>query len=274
MLNCQVLIFNVDGTDVASGVVFRNQFHLNPLSSADMFVPCGGRPESVDLTNVHYLFKEDGTPRFKYIVEGANLFITQDARIKLEKSGVILFKDASANKGGVTSSSCEVLAALALNEEEFAEHMQVKNGVVPKFYDQYVKGVQRILEKNAELEFECLWKEWQATKKPISVLSDELSYAIVSLNEELQTTSLWENLPLRRAVMEEAFPDELVKEIGVEKLMERVPIPYIQAIFGSYLASRFVYSYGINPTQFAFFEFMAPYFAKVAKAETAAKVKK
>jgi hypothetical protein len=42
------------------------------------------------------------------IVEGANLFLTQDARLQLEKAGVILYKDSTANKGGVTSSSLEV----------------------------------------------------------------------------------------------------------------------------------------------------------------------
>ena len=45
------------------------------------------------------MFDEEGKPKFKYIVEGANLFFTQDARLQLEKAGVILFKDASANKG-------------------------------------------------------------------------------------------------------------------------------------------------------------------------------
>jgi len=34
-----------------------------------------------------------------------------------------MFKDASANKGGVTSSSLEVLAALSLSEQEFAKNM-------------------------------------------------------------------------------------------------------------------------------------------------------
>jgi glutamate dehydrogenase len=41
----------------------------------------------------------DGKPRYKYIVEGANLFFTQQARLYLEKRKVILFKDSSANKG-------------------------------------------------------------------------------------------------------------------------------------------------------------------------------
>ena len=38
----------------------------------------------------------------------------------LEAAGVIfLFKDASANKGGVTSSSLEVMAAIVLDDVEF-----------------------------------------------------------------------------------------------------------------------------------------------------------
>lgn len=40
-------------------------------------------------------------------------------RKKLEDSGVILFKDASTNKGGVTSSSYEVQAAMSFKDEEF-----------------------------------------------------------------------------------------------------------------------------------------------------------
>lgn len=65
------------------------------------------------------MFKKDGTPRFKYIVEGANLFCSEGARKKLEDSGVVLFKDASTNKGGVTSSSYEVQAAMSFKDEEF-----------------------------------------------------------------------------------------------------------------------------------------------------------
>ena len=42
-----------DGTVVDSGMKFRNSFHLNPSVKADYFVPCGGRPESVNLENVH-----------------------------------------------------------------------------------------------------------------------------------------------------------------------------------------------------------------------------
>jgi glutamate dehydrogenase len=44
---------------------------------------------------------------------------------------------------------------------------------------------------------------------------------------------------------------------------KQVPDNYIRAIFGSYLASRFVYSYGINASQFAFFDFMNKRMAKL-----------
>lgn len=252
-----------NGTIVDNGLKYRNEFHLDPLSTADVFVPCGGRPEAVDLNNFTSLLNADGSPRFKYVVEGANLFFTQEARLRLEKSGVIIFKDASANKGGVTSSSLEVLAALAFTDEEFQEQMMVKGSVAPAFYSEYVKAVHAIIEKNAELEFEALWREAERTKKPRSILSDELSFAIVRLNRELQNTTLWDNVPLRRIVLNEAFPRILLDKIGLDALLKRVPESYVKAIFGSYLASRFVYKYGTEPSQFAFFEFMAPYFAKI-----------
>ena len=53
---------------------------MNPDACADFFVPCGGRPESVNLQNVHKMYNSNGTPKFKYIVEGANLFISEGAR--------------------------------------------------------------------------------------------------------------------------------------------------------------------------------------------------
>lgn len=233
------------------------------LVPAELFVPCGGRPEAVDLSNVNLLLDKNGKPRFKYIVEGANLFFTQEARVRLEQAGAIIFKDASANKGGVTSSSLEVLAALALTDEEFEKNMQVHDNIIPAFYNEYIKEVHRVIEKNAELEFECIWREHRRTGKPRSIISDELSLAIVDLNENMQQSSLWSNEPLRRTVLRDAFPQLLLDRLGLDTLLERVPEPYVRAIFGSYLASKFVYKYGTNPSQFAFFEFMSPFFSKI-----------
>lgn len=203
-------------------------------------MPCGGRPEAVDLQNVDHLINADGQPKFKYIVEGANLFFTQEARLRLEQAGAIIFKDASANKGGVTSSSMEVLAALSFNDEEFHEHMMVTDpNNVPEFYTEYIRTVHNIIERNSELEFECIWRESVRTGKPKAILSDLLSYSIIKLNEELQFTSLWDNVPLRMIVLKEAFPKILLDKLGLETLLKRIPDTYVKAIFGSYLASRF-----------------------------------
>lgn len=262
-----------NGDVVEDGASFRNGFHLNPLAAADLFVPCGGRPESINVNNVTKLVDREGHARFKYIVEGANLFITQEARLRLEKAGAIIIKDATANKGGVTSSSLEVLAALAFGHDDagFQADMQVlkdaKSGqvVTPEFYSAYVKQVQAIIEENARMEFECIWREHKRTKSSRSLISDELSFAIVRLNAELQQTTLWDNLPLRKLVLLETLPKLLVEKMGLETLVKRVPENYMRAIFGSYLASRFVYKYGTQPSQFAFFEFMAPRFAQLER---------
>ncbi|GAA5866944.1 hypothetical protein JCM8547_003925 [Rhodosporidiobolus lusitaniae] len=84
-------------------------------------------PESINLSNVSKLWDSEGVPFFKYIVEGANLFLSPQARLQLEKKGVILYRNASANKDGVTSSSLEVLAGSAMNDEEFIELMTLKS---------------------------------------------------------------------------------------------------------------------------------------------------
>merc|ERR550532_3781058 len=113
-----------DGTEYRNGAELRDTFHLSKYATADLFVPCGGRPNSVTTENVKCLFHPDtGKPKFKWIVEGANLFMSNGARAVLEKAGVHLFKDASTNKGGVTSSSLEVLSALALPDKDHSQLM-------------------------------------------------------------------------------------------------------------------------------------------------------
>jgi glutamate dehydrogenase len=214
------------GDLVYNGTTFRNTFHLRSDIQYDTFVPCGGRPESIDLSSANKLIV-DGKCTIPYLVEGANLFITQDAKLRLEKAGCILYKDASANKGGVTSSSLEVLASLSFDDESFVKHMCVDaDGVAPEFYNQYVAGVQKIIQNNARLEFEAIWREHQATGQPRSILSDTLSNAITKLDEELQNTDLWNNIAFRHSVLSEALPPLLLQQIGLEKIIERVSLPF------------------------------------------------
>jgi glutamate dehydrogenase len=251
------------GEVVNNGTAFRNTYHLRDSGLTDMFVPCGGRPESIDLVSVSKLIKQ-GKATIPYIVEGANLFITQDAKLRLEEAGCIVYKDASANKGGVTSSSLEVLASLSFDDEGFVKHMcHDAHGNAPEFYKAYVKAVQEKIQENARLEFEAIWREHEQTGVPRSILSDKLSQAITSLDEQLQHSDLWENETVRRAVLADALPNLLIEQIGLDTIIQRVPDPYLRAIFGSYLASRFVYEFGSSPNQFAFYDFMSKRMARI-----------
>eukprot|EP01100_Stratorugosa_tubuloviscum_P012936 TRINITY_DN628_c1_g3_i1.p1 TRINITY_DN628_c1_g3~~TRINITY_DN628_c1_g3_i1.p1 ORF type:complete len:1261 (-),score=653.88 TRINITY_DN628_c1_g3_i1:144-3926(-) len=249
-----------NGEIVDSGLTFRNEFHLNPILTADLFVPCGGRPEAINLTNVQRMFNKDGTPRFKYVVEGANLFLTQDARLVLERAGVIVFKDASTNKGGVTSSSFEVLAALAMSDAEHSLHMQVKENVpIPQFYKDYVQEIQRRIEDNAALEFECIWSEHERSAIPRAVITDKLSNKINQLTDAIQQSSLWSNTELRRKVLSEALPKLLLDQLGLETILKRIPESYAKSLFSTYLASRYVYQMGLSAHELVFFNFMQKY---------------
>ncbi|KAI5928811.1 NAD-specific glutamate dehydrogenase-like protein [Camillea tinctor] len=252
-----------NGEVVGNGTAFRNFFHLRDSGLTDCFVPCGGRPESIDLSSVGRLIK-DGKSVIPYIVEGANLFITQDAKLRLEEAGCVLFKDASANKGGVTSSSLEVLASLSFDDQGFAENMcHDSRGQAPEFYKAYVKQVQATIQENARLEFEAIWREHENTGVPRSVLSDTLSNAITTLDEELQKSDLWKDEKIRKSVLADALPKLLLDKLGLETIISRVPDSYLRAIFGSYLASRFVYEFGSSPSQFAFYDFMSKRMAQI-----------
>ncbi|MCU0644640.1 MAG: NAD-glutamate dehydrogenase [bacterium] len=245
-----------DGTIVESGLAFRNTFHLHPMLKADLFVPCGGRPNSITIQNWKQLLDDNGVPRFKYIVEGANLFLTQQARLALEAKGVVIFKDASANKGGVTSSSLEVLASLALTDAEYEKHLCVFDGKVPEFRNQYVNDVVNTVRENARLEFEVLWNENKKSKTPLSILTDQLSDRINKVTDSIHDSDLWKDVALFKAVIENHCPPSLVKLVGIENILQRVPKNYLQAIVSSWLASHFIYEFGLDADEIDFHAFL------------------
>ena len=248
-----------DGEVVESGLLFRNEFHLRAELEADLFVPCGGRPGSVNINNVDKMFKKDGTPRFRFICEGANLFITRDARRVLEDAGVILMKDATCNKGGVTSSSLEVLASLAMTAEQHQDLMCVRpDGAVPDFYKDYVKAVQNVIEENARMEFEACWRERESGNyKYMIEITDLLSKKINSVNDQLQASSLLrENDALRRSILRRALPPSLLEHVTMDEVLERVPDAYLQAICGAHFASHYVYRYGLDGSEVQVLDFV------------------
>ena len=245
-----------DGEKVESGLNFRNTFHLHPKFAADLFIPCGGRPSSININNWQSYLDGKGNPRIKVIAEGANLFITQQARLRLEERGVILYKDASANKGGVTSSSLEVLASLALTDEEYENLMCIKKGAVTAFRRKYVSQILEIIRENARLEFDIIWKENEAKKIPRAVLTDLISEKINLIKDAVGKSDLVSYRALFKKVTECCIPRVLVEEIGFAKIIKRVPMAYLKALFASELASRYVYQYGLDANEINFYEFL------------------
>ncbi len=245
-----------NGTYIVSGLEFRNSFHLDKRFKADLFVPCGGRPSSININNWKKFIDENGKPRFKIISEGANLFITQDARLRLEENGVIIYKDASANKGGVTSSSMEVFASLALSDEEHDKWMCVHNDMVPPFREQYIKQILRIIEENASLEFDLIKKAHKKNNIPRPILTEMVSDKINKVTDAVYSSVLYKNEEFFKDVLKRCCPDVLIKQVGFDAVMERVPVLYLRAIFASRLASRYVYTFGLEANEIDFHNYV------------------
>jgi glutamate dehydrogenase len=131
--------------DTEAGTKARNTMHNRLVT--DAFVPCGGRPGTIDSTNYKQFLQTDGSPSSKLIVEGANLFITTEARQALfDEAGVVIVKDSSANKGGVITSSYEICAAMLCTEEEFFDNKtQIVSEVLDKLRKKnWIMGHSRI----------------------------------------------------------------------------------------------------------------------------------
>lgn len=220
--------------DTEEGVKARNSMH-NRLE-ADAFVPCGGRPNTIDITNYKQFLKADGTPSSKLIVEGANLFVTAEARRALyDEAGVMIVKDSSANKGGVITSSYEICAAMLASEEEFFEHKEA-----------IVQEVLAKVRSLARLEAELLFREAETygTRLPetsqiisnaINTATDALTAALENLSED-ECDQL---LPLFRSHL-----PQTLAELSFEHVRSRVPDQYIKNAISSTLASKMVYKEG------------------------------
>ena len=135
----------------------------------DLFIPAGGRPETINENNVESYFNKEGIASSRVIVEGANSFITPAARHTLQQKGVIIMRDASANKCGVISSSYEIIANLVFTDKEFLDNK-----------DEYVNDVIDILNEMAEVEARAVIRKYRELDgcKTYTEISGELSQEI------------------------------------------------------------------------------------------------
>lgn len=201
----------------------------------DLFIPAGGRPETIDQGNWERFFLPDGTPSARVIVEGANSFITPEARVQLQKKGVIIMRDASANKCGVISSSYEIIGNLLLTESEFLAHKE-----------RYVHDVLEILEKRAEDEARLILKRRRETPGLLCTeISDALSAEInghyARLFKFFQGRPELCRQPLFRRAILAHLPRILREEPGYRRRLGKLPPKYLFAILAAEIGSSLVY---------------------------------
>ena len=69
-----------------------------------------------------------------------------------------------------------------------------------------------------------------------SDLSDIVSNKINHLSSAISTSDLWNNSQLRKIILSEACPKQLLNLLGLETILSRIPESYGRAMFGCYLA--------------------------------------
>lgn len=206
---------------------------------ADLFLPCGGRPETIDETNWNKLFAKDGTSTAHVIVEGANSFITPGARREIQKRGVVVLRDASANKCGVIASSYEIIANLLLTEREFFNNK-----------DAYVNSVMKILDRRAEEEANLIFERFrqQGGKELYTEISNQISREINNHYSRLialfrDRPELMEQRAFRKILLNH-LPRFISKNQRFRGRVKKLPQKVKTAILASEIASSIVYQGG------------------------------
>jgi glutamate dehydrogenase len=207
--------------------------------SGDLFLPCGGRPETIDQNNWQRLFGSTGKPSTRVILEGANSYITPEARREIQKRGVIVLRDASANKCGVISSSYEIIANLLMTEKEFLSHKEA-----------YVADVLEILDKRAEEEANLIFKRHRESDgmlmyTDISIaLASEINEHYANLFDYFRDRPELSDQPLLRKVLLNHLPNFIRNNPRYRDRIKNLPPKIKYAILASEIASSIVYHGG------------------------------
>lgn len=225
--------------DTAENIRTRNSLHF--AVPADVFIPAGGRPYTVNDKNWGQFFDQDGRPTVRAIVEGANIFFTAEAREQLQKKGILDIKDSSANKCGVICSSYEIIASLVLSPEEF---LAIK--------DIYVGQVLEILRQKADQEAKLLFQEYSllggrkslvdlsmAISRQINEITDVILTSFSAREDQILDDELFQQLVYRHC------PPVLVEKYK-DRILKRLPRPHQIAILSAYIASYIVYREGLD----------------------------
>lgn len=203
-------------------------------AKADVFITGGGRPRTLNENNYRDFLDETGKPTSKAIVEGGNLYLSPGARRALEKLGVIIIKDSSANKGGVICSSFEVLAGLVLSEEEFIKNKSV-----------IVEEILATIESRCRDEAQTLLSSHgQKLLTEVSeLISQQINHYTDELLHYLATQTTIEG-PLTQCLLNYCLP--LLRTKYADRILKEVPELHKKAIIACFLSQRLVYRKGLE----------------------------
>lgn len=216
--------------------LFRSNVHQ---TKTDIFIPGGGRPRTLNENNYKDYLDDMGKPTSRAIVEGANLYLTPAARRALEKLGVLIIKDSSANKGGVICSSFEVLTGLILSDEEF---IKMKAELMPEILaairDRAQSEGQLMLTTHAETgAYLTDISEWVSEK------INTYKYQLLDYLEGVLLSSDPRN-PLIRCLLNYCPP--LLRTNYQDRIISAIPDIHKKAIIATYISSKIVYSRGLS----------------------------
>lgn len=216
--------------------LYRSNVHQ---TKTHVFIPAGGRPRTLSEQNYKDYLDESGKPTSLAIVEGANLYLTPGARRALEQLGVLIIKDSSANKGGVITSSYEILSNFVLTEEQF---IREKKNLMPE--------ILAIIRKRAQDEARLLLLTHAETGGFLTDISDQISAKInlykYQILDYLVSSPLTKSLKdsLVEALM--VYCPPLLRGQYAEQIVSKVPDIHKKAIIATYIASKTIYTRGVD----------------------------
>ena len=216
------------------GAELRNTMHNRLVS--DAFVPAGGRPATLHGGNWQQFLTAEGAGSSPLIVEGANLFLTEEARHHLSAAGVSIIKDSSANKCGVICSSFEVLASMLLSEREFLDHKS-------EFVAEVLERLRALARSEAQLLFREHKRRPDLSLPSLSVRLSQVMLRTAEAVAEASVDPLTDASGGTREVLQSYLPPILLRLAG-ERLTQ-VPVDYRQRIVACTLAGKIVYREGI-----------------------------
>lgn len=229
----------VIAADKPENVRIRNELHNT--AKADVFIPAGGRPDTINMENWENFLDKEGQPSSRILVEGANIFISPPARAKLEEAGVLAIQGSSANKTGVICSSYEILAGLTLSAEEFKAIRR-----------RFVSEVLDILAVRAGDEARLLFREYKQAggRRLLTPISHDISRAINSLADgvavhlERQSRDYLQSGNARDLILSYCPP--VLAQNYRDRIFEQVPAQHLRALVAHFIGARIVYSEGLR----------------------------